>query len=252
MKLLKFNKFYKAKSHTSRNSIVAYVANRGKGDTPTTAEGTLEQNPNASAQRVGDVLKDFQSILQDIQNNAETYKVQLSENDNDTPSDMLSPEVASTIVEDFARKKGCDKRTALVGIAKLVQDGGANASKTNLKRKIGDIEFDIADLRSSIQYNNKSGTVRKLAKTLRSIIASIASLNDWPGPLTKDLMRAEPQLQISSQDAIYCNEIHSDNYDPVVPPQVREALQRREIRFREKSIMNPKNQKPRKKQGKKK
>lgn len=53
-------------------------------------------------------------------------------------------------------------------------------------------------------------------------------------------MRNEPQLNIDQYEAIYCNEIHSDNYAPTVPAKVREALQRRELRIRSNSVVKGK------------
>jgi len=172
-------------------------------------------------------------LIKEVQQNQDLYRVDPTSATEETPPDKLSSEIASKIISDFARKCNCNVRTATIGIARLVQEGGANASKTNLKRIVNDITFDITDLRQTIQYHTKSGTVRKLAKTMRDIIAAIATVNGWPGPLYKDLMRNEPQLNIDASESVWCNEIHSDNYEPQVPARIREALQRRELRIRE-------------------
>lgn len=109
--------------------------------------------------------------------------------------------------------------------------------------------FDLQDLRQAISLICKTGTVRKLAKSLRADIAYISLINGYSGPLFKDLKRAEPNLVINSADAIFYCEIHSDNYNGNVPAHVREALQRREVRIREKSRVN--NSSPAKKKNKK-
>lgn len=172
-------------------------------------------------------------LTADIQNNQESYRAIIDPDEENTPGDVLSKETANKILTDFGRKNNCTSKEAIVAITKLVQDGGTNASKTNLKRKINGITFDINDLRDTIKFHEKNGTVRKLAKTLRDNIGYISLVNGWPGPLLKDLMRNEPQLEIHPDEAIWCNEIHSDNYSPAVPPRIREALQRREQKIRE-------------------
>ena len=68
-------------------------------------------------------------------------------------------------------------------------------------------------------------------------IARIALINNWEGPLFKDLARQNPSLTISSPDAVYCSEIHTDNYGPLVPALIREALQRREQKIKDGGII---------------
>lgn len=153
--------------------------------------------------------------------------------------DQFSAQMTSKIVKSYAERNQVDENTALVAIARLVQDGGTNSSKPNLKRSIKGKVYDLQDLREVVQLISKTGTVRKLAKTLRNVIAHIARINGWIGPLFKDLKRAEPTLPINSDEAIFCNEIHSDNYAPGVPPQIREALQRRESRLRDQRLQIP-------------
>jgi hypothetical protein len=38
-------------------------------------------------------------------------------------------------------------------------------------------------------------------------------------------------LVLSEENSPYCNEIHADNYDPLMPVIVREAIQRRNTRI---------------------
>ncbi len=194
------------------------------------------------------------SELQNVPIEQMTFEVSATESESRT--DSIPPAEAVKIVKAFAEKYKTTTQTALAGITKLVQDGGTNASKKQLKRTVNRVEFDIADLRSAITFHHKSGTVRKLAKSLRSSIAYIAAINNWPGPLVRDLLRAEPQLDISLQEEIYCCEIHSDNYNPDVPARIREALQRREQKLRDQNRSSTETikqkGKPKKKGGKKK
>lgn len=171
--------------------------------------------------------------------------------EHEHPKDQIHPQIADQIIQSYAKKNNTDPKTCIIGITRLVQDGGTNSQKTNMKRMVNGITFDLAELRSTIQFHDKSGTVRKLAKTLRKSIAIIAEINSWPGPLWKDLKRLEPQLDIQGYLSIYCNEIHSDNYDPYVPPKIREALQRREQRLRDQNRLAISSQKKKGKKGRK-
>jgi hypothetical protein len=177
----------------------------------------------------------LEELITQIEKNKDLFKVETEADEVETSTDTISAINAKKIIFDFARKYNCDENTAVIGITRLIQEGGANSSKPILIRTVRNIKFDIADLRSLIKFHVNGGTVRKLAKTMRNIIAHIAFINTWPGPLYKDLMRSEPTLNISVMESIYCNEIHSDNYNSLVPARIREALQRREQKFREKS-----------------
>lgn len=214
-------------------SIICTV--RGKSSTP-----EAETTPDIST-----TLNTLDELSSDMQTNQEKYRAEVDPEEEISTGDTLSKETANKILIDYGRKNNCTTTDAIIGITKLIQDGGANASKTNLKRKINGILFDINDLRDTIKFHDKSGTVRKFAKTLRDSISYIALINNWTGPLLKDLMRSEPQLEITNEESIWCNEIHSDNYAPSVPPRIREALQRREHRIREqnKSVDNKKKNK---------
>lgn len=167
------------------------------------------------------------SIIQDKEN----IKVEFIE-DNKT-KDELDEKILKEIVDNFANKYKTDQKTALIAITKFVQDGGTNTSRPNMTRRINNIEFELADLRQIIRVYDKFGTVRKLAKSLRRIIATIASINNWPGPIYKDLQRINPSMIISDIDAVYCSEFNVDNYDPEMPAKIREALQQREQKIRE-------------------
>lgn len=147
--------------------------------------------------------------------------------------DELDEKTAKDILNNFANKYNTSLGTALIAITKFVQDGGSNSSRPNMTRKINNIEFELSDLRQVIRLYDKFGTVRKLAKTLRRVIAAIAINNNWPGPLFKDIQRINPTLVISDKDAVYCSEFNSDNYDVDMPARIREALQQREQKIRE-------------------
>jgi hypothetical protein len=184
--------------------------------------------------------------------NTDEIIVETKEEETETRTDTIPIAETTKIVNSIAEKYQTTTILALTGITKLVQDGGTNATKKQLKRTVNNIEFDINDLRSTIQFHYKPGTVRKLAKTIRDTIAHIAKLNNWTGPLVRDLQRLEPQLIISPEDSIYCCEIHSDNYSPQVPAIIREALQRREKTIRDQNRAQPSKTKNKKsKKGKK-
>jgi hypothetical protein len=93
------------------------------------------------------------------------------------PQDQLSPTTTKRIVIAFAERNGATEEEALMAITRLVQDGGTNSSKPSLKRNIKGKTYDLQDLRQIIQIYSKTGTVRKLAKTLRNIISHIAIIN---------------------------------------------------------------------------
>lgn len=151
----------------------------------------------------------------------------------ETAQERLSTYVKKVIVEDFAKKNKSTTTLALIGITKLVQDGGTNTGKPKLSRTVDEYVFDLGDLRYFIHVHDKNGTVRKLVKTLRSPIAVIALENKRPGPLLKKLQRLNPTLVISSPDSIYCCEIQTDNYDQSMSARIREALQQREQKLRD-------------------
>lgn len=168
---------------------------------------------------------------EEIDNNSMELQVDI---DTDKKSkDELEEKTAKDIIVSFANKYNTDVKTALIVITKFVQDGGSNSSRPNMSRKIGEITFELSDLRQSIRLHDKFGTVRKLAKTIRKIIAYIAKVNKWQGPLCKDIQRLNPVLVMSEEDMVYCAEFNSDNYDPDMPPRIREALQQREQKIRE-------------------
>lgn len=147
--------------------------------------------------------------------------------------DEFDNKLLKDIILDFSNKYNTDQLTALVAITKIIQDGGTNACIQNMTRKIKGIEFELSDLRQVIKLHDEFGTVRKLAKSIRKIIVTIARTNNWPGPLYKDLQRINPTMIISNADAVWCSEFNSDNYDPNMPAKIREALQQREQRIRE-------------------
>jgi len=224
----------------------------GPTETPTetttvnTNPPTANTNP-PTAQPTGDEIL-FGEILSE---DTSKYIIPKDPDEETGPKDQIPHNTTREIVEGFAKHYKVPQNVALMAITRLVQDGGTNSSKPNLKRNVQGITFDLEELRRQIQIHTKTGTVRKLAKTIRNVIAHISLINQYPGPLYRDLLRTEPTLQINSNDAVFCNEIHSDNYDVMVPPQVREALQRRETRLREQRLLAGQS-KPNKKGGKKK
>lgn len=207
------------------------------------AEDTVTDNAEKTHTDLGsESINSLAEFSKELESKPDAFVFSTTPED-DTPLDRFSEKVAESIVLDFAKRTRCRFSQAMAGIAKLIQDGGANASKQNLKRTVGDIVFDIVDLRAVITVNSSNGTVRKLAKSLRNSIAALAERNDWKGPLYKDLQRSNPTLEITPTEAVYCNEIHSDNYDPLVPARIREALQRREFEIRKKNSEAPKKKK---------
>lgn len=187
----------------------------------------------------GDVSPSMQEILTDLDNNAEKFKV-TEDIPVTTPQDTLSKEITEQVITSLAQKYNISVPETYVVITRMVQLGGTSASKPLLKVQLYGKEFDLNDLRTIIKLYDKKGTVRKLAKTIRNIINRIATLNNWPGALYKDLARNYyVEGTIQSQDSYYCSEFNSDNYEPDMPVKIREALLARESRI--KSTISTKN-----------
>lgn len=102
-----------------------------------------------------------------------------------------------------------------------------------MSRKIDDILFELSDLRQIIRIHDKFGTVKKLAQSLKNIIAVISKANKWYGSLYKAIQRLKPSLMISEKDAVFCSKFNSDNYSSKMPPRIREAFQQREQKTRD-------------------
>jgi hypothetical protein len=188
----------------------------------------------------------MESIIQDINQNKNKYTYDVEEN---IQTDYLDPQECINIINKYATLHDVPFDLALAGITKLIQNGGTNQSKQNLIVKVNNKEFELNKLRSLLQSYNKALTVRKFAKGARKLIISISLNNKWSGPLTKELSRINPNLNITPELAPWCNEIHSDNYE--CPNEIRDALVRREEQLK---ILfnagNKINQKPRKLRGK--
>lgn len=227
------------------------MASRNPPQAQPTGDAALNkpvQSPGYELPKNASITDEIDPFASQIQQSQHTDLIFATDSrETEIKPDTIPPAETTKIVKTLAEKYRTTETCVLAGIAKLVQDGGTNASKKQLKRTVNNIEFDINDIRSTILLHYKSGTVRKLAKTLRYSISTISSHNKWPGPLVKDLLRLEPQLSISPEDAIYCCEIHSDNYNEKVPPTIREALQRREQKIREQNKNQPKTSKGKKK-----
>lgn len=173
----------------------------------------------------------LEQLAKEIEKNANNIQVNVEEDKKS--KDELDENTTKIIINGYAMKYNTSTENALIAITKFVQDGGSNSSRPNMTRKINNIEFELSDLRQVIRLHDKFGTVRKLAKTLRKIIATIAIINNWPGPLYKDIQRINPTLIITERDSIYCAEFNADNYDAEMPAKIREALQQREQKIRE-------------------
>lgn len=155
------------------------------------------------------------------------YKVEIEFNPTPNPSaELIPPEKIAAIIKDFSDKSdnGDDVKSALSAVVKIIQDGGTNASKVNLSVVLNKKTFTVKLLREVILYHYPKGTVRKLARSMRDAVSSIAKINNWPGPLVRDLQISNPKLILSEQDKIYASEIHLDNYSEDMPIHVREAL----------------------------
>ena len=206
-----------------------------QGTKPPTPPSTNTAQKSPASPTINDIdinhISTNPALMPKVSDNV--WQVQGPIQEESQATDVLDDETARKIVKSYAEKHHLTIRDALAIIAKLVQQGGANASKPNLVVTWQSERFEINELRSIVKYHDKKGTVRKLAKSIRHIINKISVINSWPGPLYKDISRSNPELKISSVDAVYCNEINADNYDSDVPPLIREALQRREQRVRE-------------------
>lgn len=213
--------------------------------TPNSREKSQQPIPIRSSTNLPlgpDVLADFDKLPELLSNNRDAVKATLDPQDT-APKDRLSIEVTKKVISDFAKKYETTEIQAIIGITKLTQDGGTNTGKSKLVRTVNNVSYDISVLRNIIKVHSPTGTVRQLAKALRDTIAVISLENSWPGPLLKELQRSNPSLPISSVDAIYCSEIHTDNYGAHMPARIREALQQREQKLREersKSLPSPK------------
>lgn len=197
--------------------------------------------------------KDMKSYLMEIEK--DISKVTFAVEETKIP-DYMEPEDSLKVINKYSTLHSVPFELAAAGITKLVQDGGTNQSKKNLTVVVAGIPFELNKLRMILQSIDKNLTVRKFAKGARDLISKIAYINKWPGPLTKDLARINPNLIITPELAPWCNEIHSDNYN--CPNEIRDALIRREeqfkLLFKQKTDTNPKktNVKPRSKRGKQK
>lgn len=167
--------------------------------------------------------------------------------------DYIEPDECTQIIRKYSTLHNTPQDLTIAGITKLIQNGGTNKSKTNLTVKINEQEFELSKLRTILESYNKNLTVRKLAKGIRKLVIAIALNNKWPGPLTKELSRNNPNLTITPELAPWCNEIHSDNYD--CPNEIRDALVRREeqlkLLFKTVKTTKDTNVKPRSQRGKK-
>jgi hypothetical protein len=145
---------------------------------------------------------------------------------------QMPPEEAKKIISQYATASGASLELGTAAIVYIIQHGGTNQSKKNLSVEMGGTTFTLEKLRDVIKVVSPKGTVRQLAKAIRNLVAAISLTNGWEGPLYKDIRRNNPNDEISPDDAVWCNEIHTDNYDPACPNKIREALIRREEKLR--------------------
>jgi hypothetical protein len=203
-------------------ATAATKSKRGRAGTSTA--GTIVNSPISS----------MDSLLKETKKESD-FKFEVTES---ATQDVMSELECLRVMEQFANNNNVTIKHGNAGITKLVQDGGTNQSKKSLTVEVGNVVFDITSLRNTIQLVKKGGTVRQFAKGSRDLIAKIASINSWPGPLTKDLKRINPDLDISQADSVWCNEIHTDNHsNKDCPTVIRDALIRREeqLRFSQKN-----------------
>jgi hypothetical protein len=190
----------------------------------------------------------MEQIANEVTKNKEQF---IFVSDESADTDAMQEEDCLKICQRYAALNGIPLIYVIAGFTKLIQSGGTNQSKNNLTVKVNGYEFDINELRKLIQSQNKKLTVRKFAKGARKMVIAIALTNQWPGPLSKELARNNPNLVITPELAPWCNEIHSDNYD--CPNEIRDALVRREeqLRILFKATVSNNKQKPRSQRGKK-
>jgi hypothetical protein len=99
-------------------------------------KSTKEPNPSS-----------FKEVLEEINNHPEKYTVHTPLEES-APKDRISESTSFKIVDEFAKANLCGFHLALVGISRLVQEGGTNTSKYTLKRTVEGVNFDIAVLRT--------------------------------------------------------------------------------------------------------
>lgn len=165
--------------------------------------------------------------------------------------DSMPIEDCMRVIDLYSKTHKVNNELTIAGITKLIQSGGTNQSKKGLKVTVGNQEFTLDNLRNVIRSVDKNSTTRKFAKGIRDIVVLVASVNNWPGPLTKEIARDFPNVEIKLEEAYWLLEIHSDN--EYCPPYIKELLIRREekLKLMQKSIPNSNNQKPRQARGKK-
>lgn len=165
----------------------------------------------------------YNTLVNSVNTESKKYKYATVET---KVQDSMDTEQCTEVFSKYSNLHNLDMELTVAGITKLVQDGGTNQSKKNLTVVVGDKEFELNKLRDMLKSIDKTLTVRKFAKGARDIIIKVALINEWPGPLTKELSRINPNLTITPILAPWCLEIHSDNYD--CPNEIRDALVRRE------------------------
>jgi hypothetical protein len=161
--------------------------------------------------------------------------------------DTMNPADCDSIIDKYAYKNNSSREDAVIAITLLVQNGGTNQSKKTLNRTVNGKKYSLEDLRAVIKEVNKTGTVRKFAKGIRDIIAQIATVNKWSGPLKNNLKINNPNLEITEVMGYWCLEIHSDN--PKCPQAIKEALIRREEQLKVAQSQAITQSKPRSKRG---
>jgi len=153
--------------------------------------------------------------------------------ENPSKADFLPKEQVNQIINTFAKKSGSNPQLSITGITALIQAGGSNSSMPPITKTVSGVQFSLKTLRDTVDFvTDKKGTVRQLAKSLRVIIAQIAYVNGWLGPLAKTLVKEYPDENFSSNDLVYAAEFHEDNMDPKVPPNIRRTLSDRASKLR--------------------
>lgn len=122
------------------------------------------------------------------------------------------------------------------GFALIVQQGGTNGNKINLKAEVDGHTFTLQILKTAIQalVTDKKITVRQLARTFNDEILKIVVNLRVSGPLVNELKRLEGTSDnITKEEEPYCNEIFVNPKDTPIP--IKNLIREKESKLREKN-----------------
>lgn len=172
-----------------------------------------------------DPLVNFEQNFQEI---AQTYTVTQIQAEDEGPI----REKASQIVQKYAMIENITFDFALIGICGLLQSGAYLKSVTNRKIKINNKEFTKRSLLFASEQVDNKYTLRKIARSIKYIIAQIAVYYGIPGHLFARyrLENANIVAQIPKEQIIlfsaYCTDFQIENVN--TPQTIREYLANRE------------------------